>query len=334
MFKFLKSILKAGLGIFVILILLGVVISAFSSDDEKTTTESVLAEEAITPLEETAKALSAPTIEQTEQEKIKKLEDAKYEKNSDPKGEVVSLEDAKVDELIEEDNEDSIEDEYQESLKKQKAEKEESEEYDSSLVRDYDIVEENDISIKALTKSLSAYTQEELNSLPVNMRKEYRVVISPTVSKEELKSTLIQVVMDKTSKNNDIDEVVVFAYDRKEDVNGAFTLGKVEWCPNGDWGSMTPQIASGNDRSSYQYVFDLKDKVGNVETSDRPTDREYEIYDYYTKCWDAESNNVDWSDPEAKVDEDLVIKKVAEKYGISEEEVNRICDKVVMYQMT
>ncbi|MGB9939062.1 PEGA domain-containing protein [Methanosarcina sp.] len=206
--------------------------------------------------------------------------------------------------------------------------------YDSSLVKNYDVIEENDISMKALTKSLSAYTTEELNSLPLNTRKEYRVVISPDVSKEELKSTLIQVVMDKTSANSDIDEVVVFAYDRKEDVDDAFTLGKVEWCPNGDWGSMTPEIASSNDRSSYQFIFDIKDKVGNVDASDSPTEREYEIYNYYEKCYDAAWDNIDLSDPTATPDEDLIMEEVAKKYGITKEEASRICDKVVIYKIS
>ncbi len=206
--------------------------------------------------------------------------------------------------------------------------------YDSSLVRNYDVIQEDDISMKALTKSLSAYTTEEINSLPLNVRKEYRVVISSDISEEELKSTLIQVVMDKTSENNEIDEVVVFAYDREEDVNDIFTLGKVEWCPNGDWGSMAPEIASSNDRSSYQYVFDIKDKVGNIDASEIPTEREYEIYDYYEKCYDAAWGNIDLSDPTATVDEDLIIEEVAKKYEITKEEASRICDKVVLYKMS
>lgn len=209
-----------------------------------------------------------------------------------------------------------------------------STDYDSSLVRNYDVIQEDDKSMKALTKSLSSYTTEEINSLPLNVRKEYRVVISSDISEEELKSTLIQVVMDKTSENNDIDEVVVFAYDREEDVNDAFTLGKVEWCPNGDWGSVTPEIASSNDRSSYQYVFDIKDKVGNTDTSDVPTEREYEIYDYYEKCYEAAWDNIDLSDPTATVDEDLIMEEVAKKYGITKEEAGRICDKVVLYKMS
>lgn len=204
--------------------------------------------------------------------------------------------------------------------------------YDSSLVKNYDMVQNEDISMKALVKPLSAYTPDELNSLPLNVRKVCKVVISPSVSKEELKSTLIQVVMDETSKNNDIDEVAVFAYDRKEEANFAYNLGKVEWCPNGDWSSVTPEIASSNDRSSYKYVFDIKDQVGSIDASGRPTEREYEIYDYFNKCYDIALKNIDLNDPKAIVDEDLIMQEIAGKYGITKEEANGICTKVSIYE--
>ena len=204
--------------------------------------------------------------------------------------------------------------------------------YDSSLVKNYDMVQNEDISMKALVKPLSAYTPDELNSLPLNVRKVCKVVISPSVSKEKLKSTLIQVVMDETSKNNDIDEVAVFAYDRKEEANFAYNLGKVEWCPNGDWSSVTPEIASSNDRSSYKYVFDIKDQVGSIDASGRPTEREYEIYDYFNKCYDIALKNIDLNDPQAIVDEDLIMQEIAEKYGITKEEANGICTKISIYE--
>ena len=151
-------------------------------------------------------------------------------------------------------------------------------EHDTALVRNYEIVETEDMSIKALDKPLSAYSASEIENLPLNIRKAYRIVAPSDITKEELKATLIQVVMDKTSENSDIDEVIVFAYDRKEDADRIYTFGKVEWCPNGDWGGVTSIIASTNDRSSYKYTFDIKDKVGNIGTSDRPTEREFEIY--------------------------------------------------------
>jgi hypothetical protein len=195
------------------------------------------------------------------------------------------------------------------------------------------MVRDEDISIKALDRPLSSYTLEELNSLPLNVRKLCKVVVSPSISKEELKSTLIQVVMDETSKNSDIDEVSVMAYDRKGEVDFAYNLGKVDWCPNGDWGAVTPEIASSNDRSSYKYVFDILDRVGKIKTSEKPSEREYEIYDYYNKCYNEAADNLNLDkDPYATVNEDLIMQKVADKYGITKEEADRIYIKVYVYE--
>lgn len=82
-------------------------------------------------------------------------------------------------------------------------------EYDNTLVRNYEIAKTEDISIKAMDKPLSAYSTSEIEELPMNIRKEYRVVVPSDISKEELKSTLIHIVMDETSANPDIDEVVI-----------------------------------------------------------------------------------------------------------------------------
>lgn len=182
-------------------------------------------------------------------------------------------------------------------------------EYNSALVRNYEIVKIEDISTKVGSQ--------------LNIRKAYRIVVSSDISKEELKATLIQVVMDKTSENSDIDEVIVFAYDRKEDADSIYTFGKVEWCPNGDWGGVTSIIASTNDRSSYKYTFDIKDKVGSIDTSDRPTEREFEIYNALEEAL--------WEDLDTP--EEIIEERVAKKYGISKEELDRIWIKVTAYKM-
>lgn len=214
-------------------------------------------------------------------------------------------------------------------------------EYDSTLVRNYEIVKTEDISIKALDKPLSAYSTSEIENLPMNIRKEYRVVVPSDISKEELKSTLIQVVMDKTSEYLDIDEVAVFAYDRKEDADGIYTFGRGEWCPNGDWAGVTSTIASTNDRSSYQYNFDIKDKVGSIDASDSPTEREFEIHDYYDarlleetkKLIEAEDAGISYKYADQEELENAVRTEVANKYGISEEELDKIYIKVWTYKM-
>ena len=187
-------------------------------------------------------------------------------------------------------------------------------EYDSTLVKNYEIVETDD---------------DPWNGA---IRKQYRVLVPSDISKDELKSTLIQIVIDKTSENKDIDAIAIFAYDRKEDINDAYTFGTMNWCPNGNWGDVTPEIASNNDRSSYEYVFDIKDKVGD-KNIERPTDLEFEINDYYYVCSDAEWDKIDLSDPYAFVDEDIIYPKIADKYGITKEEAKEICRKVSIYQM-
>jgi len=214
-------------------------------------------------------------------------------------------------------------------------------EYDSTLVRNYEIVKTEDISIKALDKPLSAYSTSEIEKLPMNLRKEYRVVVPSDISKEEFKSTLIQVVMDKTSENLDIDEIVVFAYDRKEDADSFYTFGRVEWCPNGDWAGVTSTIASTNDRSSYQYNFEIKDKVGNIDVSDRPTEREFEICDYYDdrlleetkKLFEAEDAGLQYKYADIEELENAVRTEVANKYDISEDELDKVWLKAIVYTM-
>jgi len=195
---------------------------------------------------------------------------------------------------------------------------------DNSMpTKTYTIVSMRDLSMKALTKNLSDYSVSELKSLPVNIRKEYKIVVSSDISKEDLKATMKHIVVQETKNNPDIDEIVVFAYDREEDSKGAYTFGKMEWCPNGNWDGVTPGIASSNDRSSYKYLFHIKDKVGNISNANVPTKEEFRIYDSFEKAL--------WADPNAA--EEIVKQTVARKFGISVEKIDRICIKVLTYKM-
>jgi hypothetical protein len=207
-------------------------------------------------------------------------------------------------------------------------------EYDSASVREYEIIGLEDISIKALEKPLSEYSLSELNNLPMNVRMQYRVLMPVGISEVELKSTMIQVVLDETSKNKDIDEISVVAYDRKEDANGIYTLGMLKWCPNGKWEGVTAKIASSNDRSSYEYNLEIKDKVTKPDSIERPTEKEFEIYDYYQAVYSEENEKLDFSDPYAIVDYNIVYQRVADKFGITKEEAEQIVKKVAYYNLT
>lgn len=132
-------------------------------------------------------------------------------------------------------------------------------EYDRSLVRDYEILKTEDDPWKSA------------------IRKEYRVLVPTDISKEELKATIIQIAMDQTSENEDIDAINIFVYDRKEDINGAYTIGKMDWSPYGDWGEITSEIAETNDRSSYKYIFDIIEIV-EKPIADSTNELESKIY--------------------------------------------------------
>jgi hypothetical protein len=187
----------------------------------------------------------------------------------------------------------------------------------------YTIVSSKDLSIKALTKELSQYSHSELKSLPLVIRKEYRIVVPSDISKEELKASMMHLVGQETMEDPDIDAIRVFAYDRWEDVKSNYTFGKMEWCPYGIWNSVTPEIASTNDRSLYKYVFNISEKVDDISTSNMPTKVEIAIYDALEKELRANPN----------VDKKIIIQQVAEKFSISEEKLNKISVKVTRYKM-
>lgn len=185
-------------------------------------------------------------------------------------------------------------------------------EYDSNLVRNYEIIEtEDDTWMDAI-------------------RKQYWILVPSDISEAEVKATFIQVVLDETSKNHDIDAIAVFAYDRKVDVGYFYTIGKFDWGPNGNW-NVPSEIARSNDRSSYEYTYTITKRVVN-STVTKPNEFDYEVYDYFKIAYDAAWDEIDLSDPYATVYEDVVMQDVAKHYGITAEEADASYMKVVEYQ--
>ena len=166
-------------------------------------------------------------------------------------------------------------------------------------VKEYEIIKEDDLSLKALgKKNLSDYTLEEIESLPTNIRKEYRIIVPVDITKEELESTIAKCIKDQSTQDKDIDEIVVFVYDSEEKINGAYTLAKAEWCPNGNWSGVTQEIAKNNTRDSYKIVYNIKEEA--LENIKKPPEILYglteaerkEIFTEIVKC-------EDWADLEA-----------------------------------
>ena len=151
---------------------------------------------------------------------------------------------------------------YLEEQDVQKIKLEPKKEEKSKTLKPYRIIETENASFKATNKPLSYYTIDELNSLPMNIRMIYRIEVSPNTSREKLKMILTNFLEKKTKANPDIDEVMIFAYKKND-----FLVATMEWCPEGQWGEVTPYIALNNDRSYYKCIFNFIDETEHSNTS-------------------------------------------------------------------
>lgn len=170
--------------------------------------------------------------------------------------------------------------------------------FDEDMVSSYQIENEEKESSKAIVRRLSEYTTKELEKLPNSKRLTLSIVVSNDISKKGLSNTFKSIVAEKTKDDRDLDEIVIFAYNDKNDIGKIpYTFGKLIWAPKGNLGNITPQIASVNTRVDYQIEIDIKDKVGEIKKTDLPTDRELKIYkeimsDKYTDMSEEKSNAI------------------------------------------
>jgi hypothetical protein len=193
--------------------------------------------------------------------------------------------------------------------------------FDATKISSFTIEESEFSSAKALNRKLSDYSTQELKDLPKFIRLTMSIVIPFDISKENLENTLKSIVYEQTEKNKDIDEIVIFAYDDKNDIGNGYTFGKLLWSPDGKTGNVTPETAKNNIRTNYNFAVIIKDKVGKMIKSDLPTKRELEIYNEIMseKFWDMQEEQ---SEP-------IIMKK----FKISRKELKEIWLKVAAHKL-
>jgi hypothetical protein len=80
----------------------------------------------------------------------------------------------------------------------------------------------------------------------------YTVLVKPNLSKDEYTSIFSEILSSITSKDRDIDEIILLVFDDKDLLGDYYSVALVQWCPNEGWNKVTPQIARNNDRKGYQ----------------------------------------------------------------------------------
>jgi tetratricopeptide (TPR) repeat protein len=195
-------------------------------------------------------------------------------------------------------------------------------EYITANVREYNLVKEEDISLKALGDKLpSEYTQAEIDKLPINFRMKYCVVIPRDITEEELKSTLANVIKTKSYQNLSIDEIYIAAWYDLESVEKEVCLARAEWCPEGRWEQMPPIIAENDIRDSYLIKFYFNSPIEQQQVKYGLTEqqRKQAFYDMVVL-----EDKIPIDDPNYDEKMDNVEVTIAQKYGITIEQVRAI----------
>jgi len=216
---------------------------------------------------------------------------------------------------------------------------------------DYEIIESKDISHKALgNKLLSDYTTQEISNLPTDKKIVYRIVVSLEIKEDQVRPTIQKIISDITTKDNDIDEIILFFYSDKQLVNNAYDVATATWAPEGKLGKVTPKIAESNNRSNYKTTIKIKENLEEYlqrrgESEDKfglNEEKRREIFKEIVATEDKariEADNIypiDISDPNYEQENfmknidknrELMAKYKAEvrnKYGITEDIENKI----------
>ena len=185
----------------------------------------------------------------------------------------------------------------------------------------YQIEDEEYGLSKAITIPLSTYSTKDLEELPNSKRLTLWITVPYDISKVSLSNTLKSILNEQISNDDDIDEIVIFAYNNKNDIGIIqYTFGKLIWAPNAKTDNVTPEIAKHNYRDKHEIDIIIKNKVGEINTKNIPTPLELEIYNeiMLKKYWDMK--------------EDEYEKIIMKKFNISKKELDEAWLKVAAYK--
>jgi len=89
----------------------------------------------------------------------------------------------------------------------------------------------------------------------------YRIVVEPTIRKEQVAPTIERAIAAIAAKDPEIDELSLLVYSDKELVHGAYDVAMALGAPGGELGNVPPEIATSNDRTGYKTTIEIKENL-------------------------------------------------------------------------
>ena len=172
----------------------------------------------------------------------------------------------------------------------------------------YDVVEVDDISLAHSVR------------LRVVVTTEFPIVT------EQIGALCEEVVQDLKSQGP-LNAVVVFLYDTRSVVSGAYSIARCEYAPNGVWED-AGKVQAG-DYSTHRFAYEYQPKVGDPDAAlpERPTEQEYNL----CQQWDRLAFELLSESDDVAASEALAYEQIAEENGVSIQTVEDAVFKCIFW---
>lgn len=167
---------------------------------------------------------------------------------------------------------------------------------------------------------LPEYQIIEVDDVSIGNIKRYSLSVITEPAEEQTIKLIATTIIEDLKIQKPFNSIYIYFNDRNEYFGQGYSLARVLYAPNGEWGEAM-NVKPG-DYSTMKLAYDIKEK--NIE--ERPTSEEAKLYKYWNDVYDGMDTN-----PESFPNEDFVTQIVAEHFNINADEVNSIYTKVVIW---
>lgn len=178
------------------------------------------------------------------------------------------------------------------------------------------------------TVPVPTYDVVEVDDISLAHSVRLRVVVTtefPIVT-EQIGALCEEVVQDLKSQGP-LNAVVVFLYDTRSVVSGAYSIARCEYAPNGVWED-AGKVQAG-DYSTHIFAYEYQPKVGDPDAAlpERPTEQEYNL----CQQWDRLAFELLSESDDVAASEALAYEQIAEENGVSIQTVEDAVFKCIFW---